>query len=349
MENLEREIRAALGRVVDPELGRDLVDLGMVRAVSVDNGVVGVTLALTIPGCPMKERIRADVEREVGAVSGVDTIDVVMETMTATEKETLAAKLGRQPKPLSIGAATEVIGVASGKGGVGKSTVSVNLAVALAEDGYKVGLLDADIWGFTIPRMLGISARPRVEDKAMIPPEKHGVKLMSTGFFVPEDQPVVWRGPLVHRAVEQFLTEVAWGDLDYLILDLPPGTGDVTITAAKLVPRLKLVMVTTPQSVASKVAVRAGHMAHKVGVAVVGVIENMSYSICEHCGKRNYLFGQGGGVELAEALGTQLIGRIPFDPLGREGGDNGLPVVLAEPEAPSAKALREIATVLKEL
>ncbi len=349
MDTREKDINEALSRVIDPELGRDLVDLGMVRQVAIDNETVAVTLALTIPGCPMKDRLEADVKREVGGVAGVKAVDVVMETMTAEEKEVLARKLGREPKPLSIRADTAVIGIASGKGGVGKSTISANLAVSLARAGRRVGLLDADVWGFSIPRMFGIAERPRVVDKAMVPLERHGVKLMSTGFFVEEDQPVIWRGPLVHRAIEQFLTEVSWGDLDYLLLDLPPGTGDVTITAAKLVSSLKLVMVTTPQPVASRVAVRGGHMAHKAGVAVVGVIENMSYLICEHCGEKNYLFGKGGGRELARALGAPLIGQIPFDPVGRECGDIGTPVVLAAPDSSSAIALREAAASLIEL
>lgn len=345
----KKKIEQALGRVIDPELRRDVVDLGMVREVAIVDGSVIVTLALTIAGCPMKERLESDVKREVGDVPGVESVEVILATMTEEEKSALADKLGRKPRPLSVSPRTIIIGIASGKGGVGKSTVTVNLAAALAAGGYSVGLLDADIWGFSVPRMLGISDRPSVEGKVMIPLEKHGIKLMSTGFFVGEDQPVMWRGPLVHRAIEQFLTEVAWGDLDYLLLDMPPGTGDVTITTAKLVPRLQLVMVTTPQPVASQVAVRAGHMAHKTNVPIIGVIENMAYLVCAHCGDKNYLFGEGGGDVLARSLGAPIIARVPFDPAGRVGGDLGVPVVLSEPDSPAAVAFKAAAEILTDL
>jgi ATP-binding protein involved in chromosome partitioning len=342
----KQEVTRALSRVIDPELRRDIVDLGMVRETAVTDHAVVVTLALTIPGCPMKDRLAADVKREVGDVPGVKNVDVVLETMNDDEKRALAEKLGRKVRPLSVSVKTTVIGIASGKGGVGKSTVTVNLAAAMARSGCRVGLLDADIWGFSVPRMLGISDRPRVADGAMIPPEKYSIKLMSTGFFIDENQPVIWRGPLIHRAIEQFLTEVLWGELDYLLLDLPPGTGDVMITAAKLIPDLKMVMVTTPQPVASNVAVRAGHMAHKAGVSVIGVIENMAYIACGQCGEKNYIFGRGGGDELARALGAPVIGRIPFDPRGREGGDTGMPIVLSDPESPTSVALLDIARTL---
>lgn len=341
------QVEAALTRVVDPELQRDLMDLGMIREIFLSDTTTRITVALTIAGCPMKKRIQEDVEREVGLVSGVERVEVLMETMTDEEKKALSHKLGRTPKPLSVSPKTAIIGIASGKGGVGKSTVTANLAAALSEAGSRVGILDSDVWGFSIPRMLGISDRPRVVHGQIIPVEKHGLKLMSTGFFIEEDQPVIWRGPLVHRAIEQFLTEVAWGDLDYLLLDLPPGTGDVMLTTAKMAPALQVIMVTTPQPVAARVAVRAGHMAHRVNVPVIGVIENMSYAICDHCGKKNYFLGRGGADELAKSLGTKVIGRVPFEQVARESADVGLPVVLSAPSSLSAAAFREIAGKLK--
>ena len=254
---------------------------------------------------------------------------------------------GTQPD-LSVPATTRVIGVAGGKGGVGKSMVTVNLAVALAKMGHKVGLLDADIWGFSIPRMLKLEARPTVVDKMMIPPVKYGVEIMSIGFFANEDQPIIWRGPLVHRALQQFLTQVRWGELEFLFVDLPPGTGDVTISLAKMVPNLEMLMVTTPQPAAEKVAARAGHMARKSDVRIAGVIENMSYLVCSDCGSRHKLFGEGGGKELAKALEAPLLGELPFDETARAGGDAGEPVVLSHPDSAIAKEVLKIAKALAD-
>ncbi len=269
-----------------------------------------------------------------------------MTEMTKEQKTALSSKLQGDRPDLSVSADTVVIAVASGKGGVGKSTATINLAAAVASLGYKVGLLDADIWGSSIPRMLGLRFRPSAVGNMIIPLTKYSMKIMSIGFFSDEEQPIIWRGPLVHRAIEQFLTQVFWEDLDYLFVDLPPGTGDVTISLAKMVPNLKMVMVTTPQPAAAKVAARAGHMAHKSDIEVVGVIENMSYLVCAECGAKNYPFGRGGGLELAESLGVPFLGALPFDPDAREGGDIGKPVVISHPDSAIAKEIKKTAEAL---
>jgi len=343
------EVMKALAGVEDPELGRSLTELDMIKDIAIDGGAVKVTVALTIAGCPLKHKIATDIKAAVGEVAGVDKVAVEMTAMTKDQKTALSAKLQGAKPDLSLSAETVVIGVASGKGGVGKSTVTINLAAAVAGLGYKVGLLDADIWGSSIPRMLGLRWRPSAVGNMIIPLTKYGMKIMSIGFFSDEEQPIIWRGPLVHRAIEQFLTQVFWEDLDFLFIDLPPGTGDVTISLAKLVPNLKMLMVTTPQPAAEKVAVRAGHMAHKSDIEVIGVIENMSYLACADCGSKNYLFGRGGGLELAKSLGVPLLGELPFDPVAREGGDTGEPVVISHPDSAVAKEIFKVAKALASL
>jgi ATP-binding protein involved in chromosome partitioning len=288
----------------------------------------------------------------VKPLEGVTDVQVRLTPMSPEQREALVTKLrgaapaaGAAPAPpkISFGPGTSVIAVASGKGGVGKSSVTVNLAVALAAEGHRVGILDADVWGFSIPRMMGISGKPVGFNDMILPLESHGVKLISMGFFVPEETPVIWRGPMLHKAIEQFLGDVYWGDLDFLLCDLPPGTGDVSISLASFLPGASMLVVTTPQEAARKVAERAGKMAERTNLRPLGVIENMSWYVCPHCGEREALFGAGGGQEAADTLGVPLMAQVPLMPALREGGDTGTPLVISDPDAPASEALREAA------
>jgi ATP-binding protein involved in chromosome partitioning len=348
------QVREALARVDDPEIRRPITDLGMVRDVSVGaDGRVAVTVDLTTPGCPLKETITRDVTREVGRVAGVAGVDVSMGVMDEAQRKALKEQLrgGQAEREVPFarpGSLTRVYAVASGKGGVGKSSVTVNLAAAMAADGLRVGVVDADVYGFSVPRMLGVSQRPTQVDDMILPPLAHDVKVISIGMFVPGNQPVVWRGPMLHRALQQFLSDVFWGDLDVLLLDLPPGTGDIAISVAQLIPGAEILVVTTPQRAAAEVAERAGAIALQTHQQVVGVVENMSW-LEQPDGSRMELFGSGGGRAVAESLTravgatVPLLGQVPIDVALREGGDAGTPVVLSHPDSAAAVALRGVA------
>ncbi|SCF38115.1 ATP-binding protein involved in chromosome partitioning [Micromonospora viridifaciens] len=348
-------VLAALATVNDPEIRRPITELGMVRSAEVgDDGVVRVELLLTVAGCPLKDKLRTDITAAVGAVPGVTGVEIEFGVMSPEQRQELQAKLrgGATAEPVipfaQPGSRTRVYAVASGKGGVGKSSVTVNLAAALAARGLSVGVVDADIYGHSVPRMLGAEGAPtRVEDMIM-PPQAHGVKVISIGMFTPGNAAVVWRGPMLHRALQQFLADVYWGDLDVLLLDLPPGTGDIAISVAQLLPNAEILVVTTPQAAAAEVAERAGAIALQTHQRVVGVIENMSWLELPD-GSRMEVFGAGGGEAVAESLtrtiGAQVpvLGQIPLDTRVREGGDAGTPIVLAQPDAPAAKALSQVA------
>ena len=314
----------ALGCVIDPELRRPVTELDMVRSVEVDGGQVAVTIALTVVGCPLRSSFEDQVRREVATLDGVDEVTLSFDVMTAEERQALTQKLrgsvSERSKGLSLDASTRVLAVCSGKGGVGKSTVTANVAVALSQAGQRVGILDADIYGHSIPHLLGIHQKPIAVDRMIVPPVKDDLKLMSIGFFLDDNQPVMWRGPMLHRALEQFLSDVHWGELDVLVVDMPPGTGDVAISLGQLLPRAEVLVVTTPQPAAQEVAARAALMAQKTSMRLLGVIENMSGDV----------FGTGGGKRLADELGVPLLGRIPLDPQLREAGDSGDPLVTPE-------------------
>jgi ATP-binding protein involved in chromosome partitioning len=346
----ESAIREALVAVIDPELRKSVVELDMVRSVDVRDAHIDVTIALTVAGCPMKAELESQVRKHVGAVEGVQSIGVSFDVMTPEQRSALRQRLqgggGGQQKTVTIGGRTRVVAIASGKGGVGKSTVTANLAAALAAGGAEVGVVDADIYGYSIPRMLGISRRPVVVDSMIVPPVNHGLRIMSIGFFLEPDQAVVWRGPMLHKALEQFLTDVHWGDLDYLIVDMPPGTGDVSISLGQLLPSPDVVIVTTPQPAAQQVAERSAEVAAKTGMHVAGVIENMSFLVCPCCGERSHVFGEGGGRALAERLGVPLLGEIPLDEPLRIASDAGSPLVIDHPDSPSALAIAEVAAAL---
>jgi ATP-binding protein involved in chromosome partitioning len=351
-------VRAALASVQDPEIRRPITELGMVRSVDVGPDGAGGTLAtvgldLTTPGCPLKDTLTRDVTAAASRVPGVTSVHVAMGVMSPEQRTELRSMLrGGSPEPVIPFAQphslTRVIAIASGKGGVGKSSVTANLAAAMAADGLRVGVLDADIYGFSIPRMLGVSRPPTRVDDMLLPPVAHDVKVVSIGMFVPAGQPVVWRGPMLHRALQQFLADVFWGDLDVLLLDLPPGTGDIAISVAQLLPGSEILVVTTPQVAAAEVAERAGSVAQQTRQRIVGVVENMSW-LEQPDGSRLELFGAGGGATVAANLtrstGTDvpLLGQVPLDVGLREAGDAGLPVVLADPDAPAAVVLRDVA------
>ena len=331
---------AALGNVIDPELRKPVTELDMVRDVAIDGEDVTVRIALTVAGCPLRSSFQDQVAKEVGSLDGVASVRLDFDVMTPDERAALTTRLrgGVEQRGIQLPATTRVLAVASGKGGVGKSTLTVNIAAALAGMGHEVGVLDADIYGHSIPHMLGISQKPVVVDKMIVPPVAHDLRLMSIGFFLDDNQPVMWRGPMLHRALEQFLQDVHWGDLDVLVVDMPPGTGDVSISLGQLLPRAEAVVVTTPQPLAQEVASRAATMAQKTGMRVVGVIENMTSDV----------FGAGGGERLANELGVPLLGSVPLDARVREAADAGEPLVTRDPDCEPAQASLAIAHAIDE-
>jgi len=340
-------VKKALEAVIDPELHRSIVELDMVRSIEIGaTGVVDVTVSLTTAGCPIRGHFQTSVVDAVSKLDGVEHVNVFFDVMTEEQKAALQQKLGRGgPLPAgSLAQVANVICVGSGKGGVGKSTITANLAAALSAEGRKVGVLDADVWGYSIPRMYDLGGqRPEVSaERKIIPLQAGGVKVMSIGFFVEEDAAVVWRGPMLHKALTQFLNDVEWGELDYLLIDLPPGTGDVSMTLAQLLPAARFLIVTTPQPTAQKVARRAAEMAHRVDLPIVGVVENMAGFVTPS-GERFEIFGQGGGDELAEEIDVPLLGRVPLTMPLREQADAGLPLVIENPDDPAAQSIRQVA------
>jgi ATP-binding protein involved in chromosome partitioning len=346
------QITEALEAVIDPELRRSIVELQMVRAIEIGaNGVVDVTVSLTTPGCPIRGHFQSSVAHAVGKLEGVAHVNVFFDVLSDVEKTALRERLGRASLPEgALAQVRSVVCVGSGKGGVGKSTLTANLAASLSAEGHRAGVLDADVWGYSIPRMYGLGAtRPPVSaQRKIIPLEAHGVKVMSIGFFVAEDAAVVWRGPMLHKALSQFLQDVEWGELDHLLIDLPPGTGDVSMTLAQLLPQARFVIVTTPQPTAQRVARRAAEMAHKVALEIAGVIENMS-TFTTPSGERYAIFGEGGGQELADELDVPLLGKVPLTIPLREHADGGAPLVLEDPDDPASQAIRHAARGLVAL
>ncbi len=342
----EEEIRKALEVVIDPELHRSIVELDMVRSIEIGgNGVLDITISLTTPGCPIKGHFQTAVAEAVSALEGVAHCNVYFDVLSDTQKAALQQKLGRGSLPDgALAQVANVLCIGSGKGGVGKSTLTANLAAALVGEGKRVGVLDADVWGYSIPRMYGLGAtRPPVSaERKILPLESHGVKVMSIGFFLEEDAAVVWRGPMLHKALTQFLQDVDWGALDYLLIDLPPGTGDVSMTLAQLLPQAQFVIVTTPQPTAQKVARRSAEMAHKVSLEIGGVIENMS-GFTTPSGERFAIFGEGGGKELADELDVPLLGKVPLTMPLREHADSGTPLVIEDPGDPASQAIHQAA------
>jgi len=333
-------ILTALGNVIDPELRKPVTELDMVRAIEIDGGDVEVTIALTVAGCPLRTSFQDQVHEHVSAVEGVERVGLEFDVMSPEERTALTEKLRggmvERTKGIALDRSTRVVAVASGKGGVGKSSLTVNLAAAFSGLGQRVGVLDADVYGHSVPHLLGIRQKPVLVDRMIVPPVAHDLKLMSIGFFLDGNEPVMWRGPMLHRALEQFLQDVHWGELDTLVVDMPPGTGDVSISLGQLLPRAEAVIVTTPQPLAQEVAARAALMAQKTNMRLLGVVENMTSEV----------FGSGGGAALAEQLGTPLLGTVPLDARLREQGDAGVPLVLAEPEAPAARAIQEVAAAI---
>ncbi|MDG6925758.1 MAG: Mrp/NBP35 family ATP-binding protein [Nitrososphaerota archaeon] len=330
-----QEIMDALRRVNDPELQKDIVSLNMVEELQVAGDVVSFTLNLTTPACPMRAQMEQSVRQAVESVDGVKQVRMKVASIVAATRP-----VGQSEVPKGV---KNVIAIASGKGGVGKSTVAANLAVSLAASGAKVGILDADIYGPSIPLIMGIEGRPETAGEAIIPPVAHGVKAVSLGFFYRGDTPLIWRGPMVASAVKQLLTQVEWKDLDYLVVDLPPGSGDSSLTLAQTVPLSGVVVVTTPQQAALSIASKALTMFRKLNVPILGVVENMSYFVCPHCGAQTSIFSRGGGKETASRLGAQFLGEIPISLAIREQSDLGVPIVIAQPDAPESLAFREVA------
>jgi ATP-binding protein involved in chromosome partitioning len=359
----QAQVIDALRPVQDPELHRSIVELGMVKNVGIDEGAVQILVALTVPGCPLRAEIDRRVTEAVRALDDVRSVGLDFTVMTEDELRALRERLHGDPASTAgthaahghaqgraipfadPSSRTRVLLVASGKGGVGKSSVTTNLAVSLAQRGRSVAVIDADVWGFSIPKMLGVDRAPVVIDEMLLPPEAHGVRCISIGFFADEDQPVIWRGPMLHKALEQFLTDVYWDDPEFLLVDLPPGTGDVSISLAQMLPHAEMYVVTTPQPAAQRVAQRAGFMAHKVNLEVKGIIENMAWFTGDD-GKRYELFGRGGGAHLAELLEVPLIGQVPLVPAMREGGDVGAPIVAIAPESEAARVFADIAETI---
>jgi ATP-binding protein involved in chromosome partitioning len=338
------QVLNALKTVIDPELRRDIVELEMVRSLEVhENGVVDVMVSLTTPGCPIRNHFETGVDQAIRQLDGVSGVNVSFDVLSDQERSALGRKLGRGGLPEgSLAQVANVVCIGSGKGGVGKSSVTANLAAALASEGKQVGVLDADVWGYSQPRMLGLGAeRPRVNEERKLLPLRAfaGISVMSIGFFVEQDAAVVWRGPMLHKALQQFLEDVEWGELDYLLIDLPPGTGDVSMTLAQLLPQSKFAIVTTPQPVAQKVAHRSAQMAEKLKLEIAGVIENMSAFVTP-AGERYAIFGEGGGELLAEELQVPLLAQIPLTLPLREQSDSGLPIVFSNPDDPAAQAVR---------
>jgi ATP-binding protein involved in chromosome partitioning len=336
----------ALEGVIDPELKRSVVELDMVRDVRVDDGDVGVTIALTVPGCPLRASFEEQVEKALRPVEGIRSVVLDFDVLSPEERQALTAKLrgevAERSPGVSVDAGTRVIAIASGKGGVGKSSLTANLAAAFSQLGHATGVLDADVYGYSIPTMLGIRQRPIAVDKMIVPPVRGDLKVMSIGFFLDENSPVMWRGPMLHRALEQFLSDVHWGELDTLVVDMPPGTGDVAISLGQLLPRAEAVVVTTPHRAAQQVAVRAAQMARKTNMRLLGVVENMSFQV----GTGEELFGSGGGDALAEEVDAPLLGRIPFDSKLAAYADDGEPIVLAEPDAEVSQAIVALAEAI---
>jgi ATP-binding protein involved in chromosome partitioning len=340
MEPSRDAILKALEHVIDPELRRPVTELDMVREIEIDGADVSVTIALTVAGCPLRESFQSQVVEHVGNVPGVERVRLGFDVMSAEERSALSVKLRggveSRSKGISVDRSTRVLAIASGKGGVGKSSLTVNLAAAFSALGHRTGVLDADVYGHSIPHMLGVTQRPVVVDKMIVPPVKDDLKLMSIGFFLDDNAPVMWRGPMLHRALEQFLSDVHWGELDLLLVDMPPGTGDVSISLGQLLPRAEAVIVTTPQPLAQEVAARAATMAQKTNMRLIGVIENMTSDV----------FGTGGGERLAAQIGVPLLGKVPLDVRLRECGDGGEPLVWAEPDSETSREIVGIAEAI---
>jgi len=334
----EKEVLAALSKIQDPDLHKDIVALGFVQNIKIQDSQIGFDIVLTTPACPVRDQMRDEAQRLIAALPGVSKVNI---NMTSNVTKGISGV-----KEDYIPLVKNAIAISSGKGGVGKSTVSATLAVALAEAGAKVGLMDADFYGPNIPMMMGAEKPPSQRDNKLLPAESHGVKLMSMGYLVPEDQPIVWRGPMIHGAIQQFLRDVDWGELDYLLVDLPPGTGDAQLSISQLVPLTGAVIVTTPQNVALHDSKKGLAMFQKVNVPVLGIVENMSYFVCSHCHERTEIFSHGGGQLAAEKLGVPFLGEIPIDPEVRVGGDSGLPVLVSHPDSPTAEAFRKIAKAI---
>ena len=342
------DVLRALESVIDPELKRSIVELEMVRDLRVEDGVASLAIALTVPGCPLRASFEEQVDEALRPLEGIERVELSFEVMTPEEKATLTNKLrgnvAERTPGISVDASTRVIAVASGKGGVGKSSLTANLAAAFSGLGHRTGVLDADVYGYSIPHMLGIRQRPVAVDEMIVPPVRGDLKVMSIGFFLDDNSPIMWRGPMLHRALEQFLSDVHWGELDVLVVDMPPGTGDVAISLGQLLPRAEAVVVTTPHKAAQQVAVRAAQMARKTNMRLLGVVENMSYLV----GSGEELFGSGGGPALSKEVDAPLLGRVPFDPRLGAYADAGEPIVLVEPEAEVSRAVTELARTIAE-